>query len=247
MAELGELSFDILMAGLTQEQVWAFPPFTAWMTDLHRYQEQGCRIDSITVFGATMFGPKVGLLYVDAKVVDITGKLVPLTDDKPNTLPCGGMLRGNAATVFFVLTSRETGKKSTILVNQERIHAHGKIDELPAGVMNAGSFTGQAAREIEEELGIKVTEEELIALNPSDGVMPSCGGSNEALQYFLVERTLADKEIEALHDRTTGLAHEGEAIKTLVVALDPATLPTRDGKIWTALGLLRRARPDLAL
>ena len=117
--------------------------------------------------------------------------------------------------------------------------------ELPAGMIdNAGDgITGTAAKEMEEECGIKIRASELVDLTqlafekvvamghiPCAGIAPSPGGCDEFLRYMYVERKVTRKNIEELQGRLSGLRHEGECITLRVVRLDEIWQVSADNK-----------------
>jgi ADP-sugar diphosphatase len=129
--------------------------------------------------------------------------------------------------------------------------------ELPAGMLDDGTFSGTAAKEIEEECGIKVPEADLIDLtalaisaNSSDsaasdfgiklgeGVYPSVGACDEYMAFFLYEKKVSRKEIQEWQGKLTGLRDEGEKITLKIVKLqDLWKEGARDAKAMCALAL----------
>lgn len=107
-------------------------------------------------FGAT----KIGFLMLNAVVRD--------ADDKVS-LPGAVLLRGPSVGILALLHPANTPKKNlyAILTLQPRIPgATTSIAEIPAGMLDGhGSFTGAAAKELEEEVGITISEDKLINLS----------------------------------------------------------------------------------
>ena len=69
-------------------------------------------------------------------------------------------------------------EKHVILTVQSRVAAGGlQFVELPAGMVDRGSFAGTAAKEIQEEIGLEIPEDELINLSelaiPGDAPVPT--------------------------------------------------------------------------
>ena len=130
---------------------------------------------------------------------------------------------------------------------------------------DAGSFSGAAAKEIHEETGLSIREDELTDLtalaarahaqHSSDddeqggshhtpeshlphALHPSPGGSDEVIAIMLARRTMARSDIDALRGRLTGLREHGEKITLKVVRLEDAWREAfRDGKTMGALGI----------
>jgi 8-oxo-dGTP pyrophosphatase MutT (NUDIX family) len=98
--------------------------------------------------------------------------------------------------------------------------------EIPAGMLDASrTFAGVAAKEIKEETGLVIHEDELKNLTElalggvggkeskeslQDAMYPSPGGSDEFIHIFLWEKVLDRQEIEDLRGKLTGLRTQGE-------------------------------------
>lgn len=126
-----------------------------------------------------------------------------------------------------------------------------KFAEIPAGMLDdSGTFAGGAAKEIHEETGLSIPQEELIdmtalALTSSQyenstnqneandheqssssedflqkAVYPSPGGSDEFIPIFLCQKRMPRKDIEAMQGRLTGNRNEKEKITLKIVPLD---------------------------
>ena len=126
---------------------------------------------------------------------------------------------------------------------------------------DAGTFSGGAAKEIEEETGLKVEQDELLdmtalALSNHDpqaasgeqlqkGVYPSPGGCDEFIPIFLYQKRIPRDQLKDWQGKLTGLRDHGEKITLKVVRLEDLWRETaRDGKSLAAWALyegLRRA------
>ena len=99
-------------------------------------------------------------------------------------------------------------------------------------------IAGTAAREMEEECGIKLRPSELTDLTElagmcGNGIAPSPGGCDEYIGYLYTERSVSMAELEEMKDRLSGLRDEGEYITLRVVALDDIWRISGDNKaIW---------------
>jgi 8-oxo-dGTP pyrophosphatase MutT (NUDIX family) len=124
-------------------------------------------------------------------------------------------------------------EKYVLLTVQPRVAAGGlQFVELPAGMVDAGSFTGAAAKEIEEELGLKIPEDELVnlselAIHEDAGkgerlpraMFPSAGGCDEYIPIFLHEKRVPRGQLKEWEGKLTGLRDEGEKVcATLIKA-----------------------------
>ena len=100
--------------------------------------------------------------------------------------------------------------------------------ELPAGMIDsvADGILGTAAKEMEEECGIKVRASELIDLTElaygttHRGIAPSAGGCDEHIRYLYLERQVSSKQISEMKGKLSGLREHGEFITLRVAFFD---------------------------
>ena len=124
-------------------------------------------------------------------------------------------------------------EKHVILTVQPRIPAGTlRLVELPAGMVDDGTFSGSAAREIQEELGLEIPEEELtnlseLAIPKQEGdeklpqaMFPSGGGSDEYVPIFLHERRVKRDTLKEWTGKLTGLREHGEKISLKLCKLE---------------------------
>ena len=148
-------------------------------------------------------------------------------------------LRGGAVAMLVHLRCSDEGRIYTVLVKQPRI-ATGNLEfvEIPAGMIDGGSFLGAAAREIEEELGMKFTEFELenitLPASRERGVSLSPGLLDETCMFYRVERSVTRAELDELQGKTYGLQEEGEHVTLLIVPREDVPLYTSDAKTLLA-------------
>lgn len=123
---------------------------------------------------------------------------------------------------------------------------------------DSGTFTGAAAKEIQEETGLEIPEEDLIdmtalaALPPSldgenlqKGVYPSPGACDEFIPIFLNQRRVPREQLKEWQGKLTGLRDEGEKITLKVVPLkDLWKEGARDGKTLAAWALYEGLRRE---
>jgi hypothetical protein len=143
-------------------------------------------VKKITIQSFDMFGPRMGFVKFVSDVTDKEGRQIPSIV----------FMRGASVGMLIVITCEEDKTQHTILTVQPRVPC-GKyaLEELPAGMLDqSGSFIGAAAKELEEETGLKVKEKELIDLTEKAfkgtkyaHVYPSAGGSDEILRLFLYQ------------------------------------------------------------
>jgi len=129
---------------------------------------------------------------------------------------------------------------------------------------DSGTFSGGAAKEIQEETGLSIPESELInltalALSPSpssvdnntdsgeklqEGVYPSPGGCDEFVPIFLWQKRVPRGQLKEWQGKLTGLREEGEKITLMLCPLEKVwRTGGRDAKVlagWALYEGLRR-------
>lgn len=214
-------------SGIDIAAITASKQFTDWLASM---DEQKFVVKSLHIQSVDMFGPKIGFIKFKADVTDKNGKFVP------------GIvfMRGGSVAILCVLTCE--GKEYTLLTVQPRVPTGSfAFTEVPAGMLDgSGNFAGVAAKELDEEAGIKITAAELIDLGAANGypngVFLSPGGSDETIRIFLYRKTVTAEELADLNGRCTGLATESEQI-TLKAAPLADLLKCPDAKTITAYAL----------
>ena len=150
--------------------------------------------------------------------------------------------------------------KYVILTLQPRIPAGSlSLPELPAGMLDSGTFSGGAAKEIEEETGLKVPAEDLIdmtklalAQSPSDkeehlqqGVYPSPGGCDEFIPLFLYQKRIPRDQLKDWQGKLTGLRDHGEKITLMLAPLDQVwKIGGRDAKVLSGWALYQGLKKE---
>lgn len=151
-------------------------------------------------------------------------------------------------------------ERYVVLTVQPRVPA-GSLGfvELPAGMVDdAGNFKGVAAKEIEEELGLTISEDELTCLSDlaapvetGDGeglakaMFPSAGGCDEHVTMYSHERRIPRAQLKEWSGRLTGLRDHGEKITLKVVPMkDLWREGARDAKCLGALALWEGLRRE---
>ena len=163
-----------------------------------------------------------------------------VTNSGGESLPGAIFLRGASVGMMVILQPDDLGEgseeeKYVILTVQPRIAA-GSLQflELPAGMVDDGTFKGAAAKEIEEELGLEILEDELTNLteltisqkreklseNLPTGIFPSAGGCDEYIPIFLHEKRVPREQLKEWTGKLTGLREEGEKITLKLVKLE---------------------------
>jgi ADP-sugar diphosphatase len=179
------------------------------------------------------FGNRVGFIKFQATVCD----------EKGNKLPGIVFMRGGSVAILSLLKC--LGKFYVILVVQPRL-ATGRFDfeEIPAGMLDgSGNFIGIAAKELEEELGIKISESELTDLSGlaglKSGIFASPGASDETIRFYSFCREVDEEELQSMNGRCTGLLSEGEQITLKIVPLE-YLWTIADGKTVLAIAFFEK-------
>ncbi|CAG7561187.1 unnamed protein product [Fusarium equiseti] len=246
--------------GLSQEQLDSFRPFNNWVDTLtnslklqsdssHPFHKDPYALRSVTIQSFDLFGKRVGFVKLTASVSNNAGE----------TLPAAALLRGPSVAMLFMLIPEDNPEERyVVLTVQPRVPA-GSLSfvELPAGMVDDGSFKGAAAQEIQEELGVTIHEDELTNLSElaapeeKDGeglaqaMFPSAGGCDEHVTIFSYEMKLPRDKIREWSGRLTGLREHGEKITLKVVPMGEAWREgARDAKCLAALALWRGLKDD---
>ncbi|KAJ5649829.1 uncharacterized protein N7484_003552 [Penicillium longicatenatum] len=247
-------------AELSEDDLLAFPAFKVWISTLQRSLARQANP------GHEFHGDPYILRTIDIQAVDRFGGnrlgFVKLKADVSNgqgeSLPGSVFLRGGSVGMLLILQpddipASQVKGKWAILTIQPRIPAGSlAFAEIPAGMLDDhGTFAGGAAKEIQEETGLRVHENELIdmtalalqsmpQLDEGDGILqkavyPSPGGSDEFIPLFLCQKRMPRKDIEELQGKLTGERDHGEKITLKVVPLENLWKEgLRDGKTLAA-------------
>ncbi|KAH8816850.1 hypothetical protein F5884DRAFT_777629 [Xylogone sp. PMI_703] len=255
-----------LVEDLSKEQLLEFPAFKNWLSTLRKnlslqstspthefhsspYTLRSIKIQSIDRFG----GNRLGFVKFIADIQNANGE----------KLPGSIFLRGASVAMLILLIPEDAPEEKYVLLTvQPRVAAGSlRLVELPAGMVDGGTFAGSAAKEIEEELGLTIPETELInltelaippALPPSSSsgdphsqhetlpraVFPSPGGCDEYTPIFMHEKRVPRSTLDEWAGKLTGLRDQGEKITLKVVRLEDLWKEgARDAKALSAWAL----------
>ncbi|EGC48946.1 NUDIX hydrolase [Histoplasma capsulatum var. duboisii H88] len=178
-----------LTPNLSQDQLLTFPAFKVWLSTLqhslsrqadppHEFHAAPYILRSIQIQAADFFGGKNRLGFVKLKA-DVSND----NGEKPGSV----FLRGGSVGVLLILQPSDTPQNSeadkyAILTIQPRIPAGSlAFPEIPAGMLDdSGTFAGGAAKEIQEETGLIIPENELIDLTALVNSLPKSGRKQKA-------------------------------------------------------------------
>ena len=248
-------------SSLSQDRLLAFDPFTSWLTTLqkslslqsqpkHPFHADPYRLHSITVQSYDSWSPpRLGFVKLTAAVRNAAGE----------SLAGGVFLRGGSVGMLVMLVpddiARDSDERYVLLTVQPRVPAGSlAFVELPAGMVDDhGSFAGAAAAEINEELGLEITEDQLTCLTElafsstendstdeglAQAMFPSAGGCDECVRIFAHERVVPRAQLDSWTGKLTGLRDEGERITLKLVPMqDLWKEGARDSKALSALAL----------
>ncbi|GES65860.1 NUDIX family hydrolase [Aspergillus terreus] len=254
---------------LPKDKLLHLPAFKTWLSTLqcslqrqqhpsHEFHADPYTLRKIHVQTVDYFGGgRLGFVKLRATVSNGRGE----------SLPGSVFLRGGSVAMLLILQPDDAppsaeDEKRAILTVQPRIPAGSlSFAEIPAGMLDdSGSFAGGAAKEIHEETGLTIPQEELVDMTAlamartgandgaetlQDAVYPSAGGSDEFIPIFLCQKRMPRGEIEALQGRLTGLRQHGEKITLKVVPLRELWREgARDGKTLAAWALYTGLRGE---
>ncbi|KAE8354835.1 hypothetical protein BDV28DRAFT_155909 [Aspergillus coremiiformis] len=254
---------------LNKDDLLRFPAFQIWLSTLryslkrqqhpsHEFHKDPYVLRKIVIQAVDFFkGGRLGFIKLKAEVSNKNGE----------SLPGSVFLRGGSVGILLLLQpddvhSSMEDEKRAILTIQPRIPAGSlAFAEIPAGMLDDnGSFAGSAAKEIQEETGLTIPQDELIdmtslALQSIAGtedvdtlqkaVYPSPGGSDEFIPLFLCQKRIPRKDIEHLQGRLTGLRQDGEKITLKVVPLKNLWKEgLRDGKTLASWALYKGLKEE---
>lgn len=247
-----------LTKDLSQDQLLGFPAFKTWLATLqhslslqrqpnHTFHSSPYKLRKVTVQSCDFFGGgQLGFVKLKAEVKNDNGK----------GLPGSVFLRGGSVAMMLLLSPNDNkDEKYVLLTIQPRIPAGSlSFAEIPAGMLDdSGTFTGAAAKEIKEETGLEVPQNELIDMTSlairtclteisneklQMGVYPSCGGSDEFIPILLWQKQMDRNDVDMLKGKLTGLREHGEKITLQLCPFqDMWKLGSRDGKALAAWAL----------
>jgi len=259
--------------GLTHEELKTFRPYNEWRKRLddslklqheppssdaapHEFSESPYSLKAIHVQAFDRFGKNLGFVKLTADIANSEGM----------TLPGAVFLRGASVGMMIVLQPDDVPvgsqqDKHVLLTVQARVAAGSlRFVELPAGMVDNGTFTGSAAKEIKEEIGLDIPEDELIniselAFGKKDldhggedipkAMFPSAGGCDEFIPIFLHEKQIPRAQLKEWSGKLTGLRDQGEKITLKLVKLEDLWWEgARDAKALAAWALWEGLRRE---
>jgi len=208
--------------------------FVDW---LNEFQNKDLDLEGVHIQCVDRFGPRVGFIKFIAKVKK-DGKQIP------------GIvfMRGGSVGILTIIEHR--GIEYALTTVQARTPIGQLFTEIPAGMLDDnGNFQGQAAKEMLEETGLIIKEENLTDLTnlaydkKYKGMIPSAGGCDEFIRLFVYKQNIEDDNtFNQLQGKCTGLVEHGEIISLNLIELDKLWHETSDAKALSALFLYEKLK-----
>ncbi|KAK7189056.1 hypothetical protein DPSP01_012683 [Paraphaeosphaeria sporulosa] len=254
-------------SGITQAQILNFKGFDTWQKTLKSslkrqkfsdhefnadpYELKAIEIQSYDLVGSSNYKRPL-FIKLKARVENARGEDIPAVV----------FLRGGSVAVLIIVRPTDSlDERYVIMTEQARIPA-GSLSfmEIPAGMIDPkdDSFGGTAARELEEEVGLKLKEEDLINMTElalkgheteeplQNAMYPSPGGCDEFISIYLWEREMDRMQIDGLRGKLGGERSEREHIRIRLLNYEKLLqVGARDGKTlaaWSLYEYLKRTR-----
>lgn len=233
------------------EDVLKFKPFLQWAEKLSSNIESEnyvVTINKIEITDLDYFGGKrLGFVkFITDAVWNDTQKAIP------GIVFC----RGGAVSILILIDVPDHNTENdpyVLLTIQPRIPIGTiKCVELPAGMLDGDSnFVGVAAKEIEEETGLKlnnlVNMNDLIYVDKQEfdgNIYLSGGGCDEYMHFFVTRVGMCEDVFNELKNKETGSIEENERIKLKTVRLSNLWKSTSDSKAFISLGLYQSLKEN---
>jgi ADP-sugar diphosphatase len=204
----------VFNARLTEEQFRRFEPFWQWCRNL----DDELALLAVDVQAVTKFGGRIAFMTIEAFIKD---KL-------DNNISTTVFLRGPSVVILMILRD-EFGDPFVVLTRQARpAVGRANITELIAGTLDGSKkITGRAIKEVEEETGLVIEEQDLFDLvkmiyGPDcPGITATPGASDELFLPFACVKQMTREKIESMNNLLAGLREEHERIIVLIKPLLP--------------------------
>ena len=168
-------------------------------------------VDKLIISDITWFGNKFGMMTCHAE--GITTK----DGNKLNNQTF--FIRGDSSSILPIFID-ENNEEYTLITQQARVlTGQQKYFEIPAGMIDENDFSSTALKEFEEETGLNLnlTANDLVSLSKA---YASPGGCDEQIETFFFIKKISSNLLKQIGDKNTGLAEEGEFIKTKIIPLN---------------------------
>jgi 8-oxo-dGTP pyrophosphatase MutT (NUDIX family) len=152
-------------------------------------------------------------------------------------------IRGDACLIVPLVRNRDTGDERFLMIRQRRIGSGMMSLEFPAGMLDdeTGNPRGVAVRELAEETGIRVYENDLFPLC-AHKLFSSVGASDEGIFYFGCICDLDDAAYRDIAGRVGGNPDEHEHIQVALMTPEEAIAEASSGQVRLGLYLFEEYR-----
>ncbi|MFW5774974.1 MAG: NUDIX hydrolase [Chitinivibrionales bacterium] len=150
-------------------------------------------------------------------------------------------IRGDAVIVVTLVRNTDTGEERYLMVEQRRV-ANGHVAlEFPAGMLDhlVDSPRQVAVRELEEETGVRITEDDLHDLTDRP-LYSSPGASDEALYFYGCVIDMNSTRFDELEGRLAGDSSEQEHIRVTLKSREEALPVVSSVQVFLAFDLFNR-------
>jgi 8-oxo-dGTP pyrophosphatase MutT (NUDIX family) len=161
-------------------------------------------------------------------------------DDENNKLPPYIFIRGDATVVVPILQVEGDMQEYYLCVEQRRVADGSYHLEFPAGMLdrNADNPAYAAVKEMAEETGLKIGEEQLIPLNNAKPLFTSPGACDEKIYYYKTYIRINKEEFRELNGKLLNNSEENERIKLKICTKSEFLSATKSNMGFTAINLL---------
>lgn len=161
-------------------------------------------------------------------------------------VPGAAFIRGGAVAMLTIIVDEANNTEYVVTTIQPRVPGSDpKYEEIPAGMIDsAQNFIGVAAKEMKEETGIEIKENDLISLGK---MYPSIGGCDEFINLYYVTKMMKTDEIQELQGKLTGNMEENESIALHIQTMDEFKTALKNGIITDSKAMSAYAQYILKL
>ena len=267
-------SYDIMIQGHTinvvrskyctaedrqMDKIFEMKAFVDWCNKFDRRFFGTYIFKQIEIHSIDMFGPRIGFLKFKPIIFEYQkdkNKRIVMKDgvEQKTEVSSITFMRGNSVAMLPIFHCE--GKIYTCVTVQHRVPAaQYAFKEIPAGMMDEdGNFFGVAAKELKEEMGLRVHQDDLIDMlqvnkmgnteEGGDGIFMSPGGCDESIRFYLYRTDMQPDELKSLQGKCTGNLEEGEKITLEIMELKDLSIKCADAKSFVALYLYFKVPPE---
>lgn len=252
-------------AGISMEQIIQFRAFDLWSRTLkssikrqkfsdHEFHNEPYQLKAVEIQSYNMHPVTMQPLFLKLEAI--------VVNDQGEDLPGIVFLRGGSVAVLIIVRPTDSLDERYVIMTEQPRVAAGSLGfmEIPAGMMNTtdSNFKFAAARQIEEEVGLHLKQEDLIDMTElalkgqeteeslQNAMYPSPGNCDEFISIYLWERDMDRMQIDGLRGKLGGKRSEKQKIRVSLLNYEKLLhVGARDGKTlaaWSLYEYLKRTR-----